>query len=46
MLRWYKLIKWIKKQRKNGFYSFKVVTDCNTFILWNPETDETLRIKY
>lgn len=46
MLRWYKLIKWVKQQRKKGFYSFKVVASEYEFVIWNPENDEQLRIKY
>lgn len=46
MIRWYRLIKWVNQQRKNGFYSFSVVTSGNKFIIWNPENDEELRIKY
>ncbi len=46
MIRFYRLIKWVKNQRKKGFYSFNVVTNESTFIIWNPQNDETLRIKY
>ena len=46
MLRWYKLIKWVKQQRKKGFYSFKVVASEYEFVIWNSENDEQLRIKY
>ena len=46
MLKWYRLIKWVKKQRKKGFLSFKVVVSATEFVIWNPENDETLRIKY
>ena len=33
MLKWIKLIKWIKNHRKQGKASFDVVTDSNTFII-------------
>jgi hypothetical protein len=46
MIRWYKLIKWIKRQRKNGFLSFKVITSEDEFIIWNPENNEEFRVKY
>ena len=46
MLKWYKLIKWVKQQRKKGFYSFRVVASDKEFIIWNKETYEQLRIKY
>lgn len=46
MLRWYKLIKWVKQQKKEGFNSFKIITSGSVFVIWNPENDETLRIKY
>ncbi len=46
MIKWYKLIKWVTKQRLKGFFSFNVVTDSETFIIWNPENNEQLRIKY
>lgn len=46
MLRWYRLIKWVKQQRKKGFYSFKVVASDRNYIIWNPENNETLTIKY
>ena len=45
MIRWYKLIKWIKRQRKNGFLSFKVITSEDEFIIWNPENNEEFRVK-
>jgi hypothetical protein len=46
MLKWYRLIKWVKQQRKKGFLSFKVVVSGTEFVIWNQENDETLRIKY
>ena len=46
MFKWYRLIKWVKQQRKKGFYSFKVVVSGYEFVIWNPEDDETIRIKY
>jgi hypothetical protein len=46
MLKWYSLIKWVRKQRKKGFLSFKVVVSATEFVIWNQENDETLRIKY
>ena len=54
MLKWIKLIKWIKTHRKEGNASFDVVTNSNTFIITvrNCETSEEswkknmLRIKY
>jgi hypothetical protein len=46
MLKWYSLIKWVRKQRKKGFLSFKVVVSATEFVIWNPENDEQLRIKY
>jgi hypothetical protein len=33
MLKWYKLIKWVKQQRKKGFYSFQVVVSEEAFII-------------
>ena len=46
MLHWYRLIKWVKQQRKKGFLSFKVVVSATEFVIWNQENDEQLRIKY
>ena len=46
MFKWYKLIKWVRQQRKREFLSFKVVVSATEFIIWNPENDEQLRIKY
>jgi hypothetical protein len=46
MLKWYSLIKWVRQQRKKGFLSFKVVVSVTEFVIWNPENDEQLRIKY
>lgn len=46
MIKWYKLIKWVKSQRKKGFLSFRVVTSNNKFIIWNPENDEEFRINF
>ena len=46
MLKWYRLIKWVKQQRNKGFYSFRVVASYKEFIIWNQVTDEQLRIKY
>ena len=46
MIRWYRLIKWVKRQRKQGYMSFNVTTNVDTLIIWNPETDETFKIKY
>jgi len=46
MFKWHRLIKWVNQQRKKGFLSFKVVVSANEFVIWNPENDETLRIKY
>lgn len=44
MIRWYKLIKWVKKQKNKGFLSFRVVISQNEFIIWNPDNDEEIRI--
>lgn len=33
MFKWIKLIKWIRKHRKNGNMSFDVVTDSDTFVI-------------
>lgn len=46
MFKWYKLIKFVKQQRKKGFFSFKVVTTESEFVIWNDVNDETIRIKY
>jgi hypothetical protein len=46
MFKWYKLIKWIKKQRKTGQYSFSVITNKDEFIIYIHQTNEELRIKY
>jgi hypothetical protein len=46
MFKWYRLIKFVKQQRKKDFYSFKVVASENEFVIWNDVNDETLRIKY
>ena len=46
MIRWYKLIKWIKKQRKKGYMSFNLTTNDDTLIIWNTENDEAFRVKY
>jgi hypothetical protein len=46
MFKWYRLIKWVTQQRKKGFLSFKVVVSATEFVIWNPENDEQLRIKY
>ena len=46
MIKWYRLIKWIKEQRKNGHYSFSVVTNKDEFIIYIHQTNEELRIKY
>jgi hypothetical protein len=46
MLKWYRLIKWVKQQRKKQFHSFNVVVSSTEFIIWNPKNDEQLRIKY
>lgn len=46
MIRWYRLIKWVKRQRKQGYMSFNVTTNDDTLIIWNQKNDEALRIKY
>lgn len=46
MFKWFKLIKWVKQQRVRGYLSFNVVVNKNEFIIWNPQNDETIRIKY
>jgi hypothetical protein len=46
MFKWYRLIKFVKQQRKKGFFSFKVVANEYEFVIWNDVNDETLRIKY
>ena len=54
MLKWIKLIKWIKKHRSEGNASFDVVTDSETFIITVSGCENTreswdknmLRIKY
>lgn len=46
MFKWYRLIKFVKQQRKKGFYAFKVVANEYEFVIWNDVNDETLRIKY
>ena len=46
MLKWYRLIKWIKNQRAKGFLSFRVVTNSDTFIILNDENDESIRINF
>jgi hypothetical protein len=46
MFKWYRLIKFVRQQRKKGFFSFKVVTNEYEFVIWNDVNDETLRIKY
>lgn len=46
MFKWYRLIKFIKQQRKKGFLSLKVVATEKEFVIWNDVTDETLRIRY
>jgi hypothetical protein len=46
MIRWYRLIKWVKRQRKQGYMSFNVTTNEDTLIIWNPENDEGFRLKY
>lgn len=54
MFKWIKLIRWIKKHRKEGKGSFEVVTNADTFIItvkdcetsresWNKNM---LRIRY
>ncbi len=46
MIKWYRLIKWVKEQRKKGFYSYNVVTNNTEFVIWNHQNQEELRIKY
>ena len=50
MFKWRKMIKFIKKHRKIGIASFRVVTNSNTFVMWvtDPEKgiDEQIRIPY
>lgn len=46
MIKWYKLIKWINSQRAKGFLSFRVVTNRDTFIIWNEDNKESIRLKY
>ena len=46
MIKWFRLIKWVKQQRKNGYYGYKVVSSESEFIIWNSVTNDELRIKY
>ena len=46
MIKWYKLIKWVNKQRKQGFLSFRVITSNKEFIIWNPDNGEEIRITF
>ncbi len=54
MFKWLRLIKWIKNHRKNGYTSFDVVTNSDTFIITVSGCESTqesweknmLRIKY
>jgi hypothetical protein len=46
MFKWFRLIKWLKQQNVRGYLSFNVFVNKNEFIIWNPENDEKLRIKY
>ena len=46
MLKWFKLIQWVKIQRKAGFLSFNVVASKKEFIITNNENGDQLRIKY
>ena len=54
MIKWFKLIRWIKKHRAEGNGSFEVLTDNDTFIITVRDCENTreswdknmLRIKY
>lgn len=54
MFKWIKLIRWIKKHRKEGNASFEVVTNADTFVITVRGCESTreswdknmLRIKY
>jgi len=46
MLKWYRLIKFVKQKRKKGLLSIKVVLTASEFIIWNDVNEETIRIKY
>ena len=48
MFKWIKLIKFVKRHRSLGNYSFKVVTNSDTFIMYVETKDkpEQIRIPY
>lgn len=46
MFNWLKIKKWIRKQRKDGYMSFKIVTNDNVVIFYVEGTNIELRIKY
>lgn len=48
MFKWIRLIRFIKKYRKLGVMSFKVITNGKLFVIWPADAkyNDDLRIKY
>ncbi len=46
MIKWLKIKKWIRTQRKAGYMSFKIVTTDKIIVYYVEGTDIELRLNY